>query len=137
MTNNSDTMIDKRKCNEIIQFADGDTIAVTYIGSYIGYINNNEIKLKNVLYIPEIKDKLSTIKIKEGCNICSYKMKNKPYKKVINNSKEPFELIHMDTVSSPDTSLYGNKYFLTILDDYTRYAWVYFMKSKLIHLIRS
>ena len=57
-------------------------------------------------------------------------MKNKPYKKVINNSKEPFELIHMDTVSSPDTSLYGYKYFLTILDDYTRYAWVYFMKSK-------
>jgi len=80
--------------------------------------------------IDNIKDKLSTIKIKEGCNICSYKMKNKPYKKVINNSKEPFELIHMDTVSSPDTSLYGNKYFLTILDDYTRYAWVYFMKSK-------
>ena len=36
----------------------------------------------------------------------------------------------MDTVSSPDTSLYGNKYFLTILDDYTRYAWLYFIKSK-------
>jgi len=57
-------------------------------------------------------------------------MKNKPYKKAINKSKEPFELIHMDTVYSPDTSLYGNKYFLTILDDYTRYVWVYFIKSK-------
>jgi len=44
MTNNSDTLIDKRKCNEIIQLADCDIVAATYIGTYIGYINNNEIK---------------------------------------------------------------------------------------------
>ena len=36
----------------------------------------------------------------------------------------------MDTVSSPDSSLYENKYFLTILDDHTRYSWVHFFKSK-------
>jgi len=47
MTNNSDTLIDNRKCNEIIQFADGDTVAATYIGSYIGYINNNECIVYN------------------------------------------------------------------------------------------
>eukprot|EP00833_Pecoramyces_ruminatium_P006506 jgi/Orpsp1_1/1180538/evm.model.c7180000073811.1 len=27
-------------------------------------------------------------------------------------------------------SLYGNKYILTILDDFTRYNWVYFIKNK-------
>jgi len=48
-------------------------------------------------------------------------MRNKPYNKARNKSKEPFELIHMDTVSSLDSSIYGNKYFLSILDDYTRY----------------
>jgi len=36
----------------------------------------------------------------------------------------------MDTVSSPDTSIYSNKYFFTILDDYTRYSWVFFIKNK-------
>jgi len=47
-----------------------------------------------------------------------------------NKSKEPFELIHMDTMSAPDPSMYGNKYFLTILDDYTRYGWFFFLKKK-------
>eukprot|EP00833_Pecoramyces_ruminatium_P015816 jgi/Orpsp1_1/1189848/evm.model.d7180000074941.1 len=36
----------------------------------------------------------------------------------------------MDTVSLKTPSLYGNKYFLSILDDYTRYGWVIFFKSK-------
>jgi len=36
----------------------------------------------------------------------------------------------MDTVSLKQSSLYGNKCFLTILDDYSRYGWVIFCKSK-------
>jgi len=36
----------------------------------------------------------------------------------------------MNTVSTPDISIYGNKYFLTILDDYARYSWVFFIKKK-------
>ena len=56
-------------------------------------------------------------------------MKNKPYHKA-KKKKEPFELIHMNTVSTPDISIYGNKYFLTILDDYARYSWVFFIKKK-------
>ena len=79
MTNNSDTLIDKRKCNEIIQFADGDTVDATYIGSYIGYINNNETKLKNVLYIPEFKRSLLSIDnlSDEGYKTLFYRNNNK------------------------------------------------------------
>ena len=36
----------------------------------------------------------------------------------------------MDTVYSADTSIHGNKYFFTILDDYSRYGWVFFIKNK-------
>jgi len=43
---------------------------------------------------------------------------------------KPFELIHMDLVFVPDYSIYGNKYFLSILDDYSRYSWVLFIKRK-------
>jgi len=39
--------------------------------------------------------------------------------------------MHMNTISFPGYfSLYGNKYFLIILDDYTGYNWVFFMKSE-------
>ena len=36
----------------------------------------------------------------------------------------------MDTVQYSDESLYGNKYFFTIMDDYSRYGWVFCVKSK-------
>ena len=36
----------------------------------------------------------------------------------------------MDFVSSSEPSIYGNKYFLSILDDYSCYGWVIFLKSK-------
>jgi len=79
MTNNFYTLIDKRKYNEIIQFADGNTIAGTYIGTYIGYINNNEIKSKNVLYIPEFKRNLLSIDNlnDEGYKTIFYRHNNK------------------------------------------------------------
>jgi len=36
----------------------------------------------------------------------------------------------MDILSAPDYSIYGNKYALTILDDFSRYGWVFFIKNK-------
>ena len=39
-------------------------------------------------------------------------------------------MIHMDTVQYSDESLYGNKYFFSIIDDYSRYGWVFCTKSK-------
>ena len=43
----------------------------------------------------------------------------------------PFELIHID-LFGPTTykSLGGNKYGLVIVDDYSRYTWVFFLKDK-------
>ena len=78
-----------------------------------------------------IKDKLINIDIKKKCKVCSCsKLKNFPFPRAENKSKEPFELIHMDLASAPDFSIHGNKYFLTIVDDYTRYGWVLFTKDK-------
>jgi len=36
----------------------------------------------------------------------------------------------MDLVQAPDHSIYNNKYFLIILDDYTRYSLVIFLQYK-------
>ena len=50
----------------------------------------------------------------------------------ISNSraKSPFQLIHMDLVGPVEESIHLNRYFLTILDDFSRFGWVLFLQSK-------
>src|SRR3954463_5595820 len=56
--------------------------------------------------------------------------KNHPVKNII-SSKRPLELLHMDLFGPPSyDSLGGRKYCLVIVDDYSRYTWVYFFKRK-------
>ncbi|WP_420914574.1 integrase catalytic domain-containing protein [Candidatus Phytoplasma australasiaticum] len=44
----------------------------------------------------------------------------------------PFELVHYDTWGPYQIPTHsGYRYFLTIVDDYTRYTWTYLMKNKL------
>jgi len=223
MTNDLKSLENVVEHEEVISFADGGKVIATHKGDYLGYINDNKITLRDVLYVPafkrslisidclsdkhytttfykdnnkncvslynknknkictvtsnynkvykiwtskkkftfnnsdticdslskvnddmelwhkrlghcnidRLKDKLNKLIINYKCKVCACsKMKNLPYKPSNSRAKKPFDLIHMDTVSSPDSSLYGNKYFLTILDDHTRYSWVYFLKSK-------
>ena len=41
------------------------------------------------------------------------------------------ELIHSYMIGSLPTTSYGNsRYFLTFIDDFSRYCWVYFLKEK-------
>ena len=43
----------------------------------------------------------------------------------------PLELVHSDLCGSlPSASFSGFKYFLTFIDDYSRFTWVYFLKIK-------
>ena len=75
--------------------------------------------------------KLPRINVKHLCKICSKsKLKNRPYLSSNYISKYPFELIHIDLIGPITESIYGNKYVLTILDDFTHYNWVIFMKNK-------
>src|SRR4051812_16546109 len=46
-------------------------------------------------------------------------------------SKRILELLHVDLFGPPShASRGGNKYCLVIVDDYSRYTWVYFFKLK-------
>ena len=41
------------------------------------------------------------------------------------------DLIHSDVAGPiPTTSINGCRYFLTCIDDYSRFSWIYFMKQK-------
>ena len=51
--------------------------------------------------------------------------------KTIISSKRILELLHVDLFGpTPVESLGGKKYCLVIVDDYSRYTWVFFFKSK-------
>ena len=46
-------------------------------------------------------------------------------------TKEPDELLHMDTVGPTQVRSDGGKwYVLVIVDDFSRYSWVFFLQSK-------
>lgn len=66
------------------------------------------------------------------CESCTLsKSVHKPPKEKHRRSKELFELIHSDIVGPiPTTSLGGNQYFCTIIEDSTRYTWVYPLRKK-------
>jgi hypothetical protein len=71
-------------------------------------------------------------KFQDACDICALsKQCRLPFSASSISSIRPFELIHCDIwgpykFSSP----FGAKYFLTIVDDYSRFTWVLFMHHK-------
>jgi hypothetical protein len=67
------------------------------------------------------------------CKACVLgKMHDSPHSsKTIISSKRILELLHVDLFDPPShASLGGKKYYLVIVDDYSRYTWVYFFKHK-------
>ncbi|GJW84585.1 retrovirus-related pol polyprotein from transposon TNT 1-94 [Tanacetum coccineum] len=60
------------------------------------------------------------------------KSKKKPHKpKSEDTNKEKLHLLHMDLCGPiPIASVNGNKYILVIVDDYSRFTWVNFLRSK-------
>jgi hypothetical protein len=41
-----------------------------------------------------------------------------------------FELLHYDLGTSPVPSVYGYKYYLLLLDDYSHYVWTFPLRAK-------
>ncbi|KAI3758120.1 hypothetical protein L6452_05670 [Arctium lappa] len=80
----------------------------------------------NELLVGNRKTNLYTINLSKG------KMKRAPHKpKPEPSTSSPLELLHMDLCGPMRTqSLGGKKYVLVIVDDYSRYTWVKFLRSK-------
>ena len=66
------------------------------------------------------------------CEACiNGKQKRSPFEARNSRSTEPLALVHGDVCSKMNsTSLGGAEYFLTFIDDYTHYTWVYVLKHK-------
>lgn len=63
------------------------------------------------------------------CELSKSKRKRIPVVSVT-RSDQPLYRIHMDLSGRKLSSLKGERYYLLITDDYSRYRWVYFFKTK-------
>jgi transposase InsO family protein len=69
-------------------------------------------------------------KICSSCQAAKQVENTHPKKSMMSTSKA-FELLHMDLFGLTQyTSIGGNKYDFVIVDDYTRYTWVFFIVDK-------
>lgn len=57
------------------------------------------------------------------------KHKNLPYPVSTTSSSKKFDLVHVDIWGPYSTlSINGHKHFHTLVDDYSRFTWIFFMK---------
>nr|GEX31046.1 integrase, catalytic region, zinc finger, CCHC-type, peptidase aspartic, catalytic [Tanacetum cinerariifolium] len=90
----------------------------------INLLSKNDI----VIVLPKLKFVKDHL-----CSSCELgKAKRKYFQsKTTPSSKRRLQLIHMDLCSPMRVaSINGKKYFLVIVDDYSRYTWTHFLKSK-------
>ena len=93
----------------------------------LGHVNYKSIKkLMNMRLLPKF-DCLS-----EKCQVCvESKFSKPPFHSVDNRVSEPLDLIHTNICDMKSIPLRGcNKYFITFIDDYSRYCYVYLLSSK-------
>ena len=66
------------------------------------------------------------------CEICPLaKMQKLPFQSSTTTTKCCFELIHVDIWGPYKTpTVYNQKYFLTIVDDFSRFTWIFLMQFK-------
>ena len=66
----------------------------------------------------------------DTCVDCSKgKHTSKSKKSGVHRSSELLEIIHTD-ICSPDMDSYGQKYFISFIDDYSRYMYIYLLHNK-------
>ncbi|GKE38946.1 retrovirus-related pol polyprotein from transposon TNT 1-94, partial [Tanacetum coccineum] len=121
-----------------IRFGNDNLAAITGYGDYI----QGNITICHVYYIegPIISLPLDNFVMalmkEEKDHLCSACERGKSKKashplKLVPSDHSKLELLHMDLCSPMRVdSINGMKYILVIVDDYSRYTWVYFLHSK-------
>lgn len=113
-------MVNNRMCNSV-------TIPNTTLWHFIlDHVSNSVLEemFNQFSYLHVIKSVI--------CDVCPYaKQKRLPYTVSTNRVSHSFELLHMD-IWDPFavTSIHGHKYFLTKVDDHSRFAWLIMLKEK-------
>ncbi|GJR09126.1 retrovirus-related pol polyprotein from transposon TNT 1-94 [Tanacetum coccineum] len=64
-----------------------------------------------------------------GCKLAKFSAQ--PFSNSISSSTAPFDLVHSDVWGpAPVSTKGGSRYYVSFIDDFTRYTWVYLMKQR-------
>ena len=64
-----------------------------------------------------------------GCKLAKFSAL--PFHKSVSSSLAPFDLVHSDVWGpAPVSTKGGSRYYVSFVDDFTRYTWVYLMKRR-------
>ena len=101
-------------------------VTTNFWHSRLGHIPISKLNLLNKI------DPLVTAIDKSICDICPLaKQKRLPFPLSMHTSTQVFQLIHIDIWGPFSVTSYsGHRFFLTIVDDYSRFSWLFLMKSK-------
>ena len=93
----------------------------------LGHVNYGSLKrLINLNHIPTFQ-----IDIKHKYETCVEAKITRLYFQTIEKDTKPLDMIHSDICDLKFATMRGgNKYFITFVDDITKYCYVYFLKSK-------
>ena len=93
----------------------------------LGHVNDDTLRrLVNMECLPKFK-----IYHNHKCEICVESKLTRTSFQSIERNTEPLELIHLDICDLKFIQTRGGKkYFLTLIDDFTRYYYVYLLRSK-------
>jgi len=103
--------------------------------SLLGHVSASRLKY---LASTGTLGELQTIDISDccGCKLVAFN-------KSVSISNAPFDLVHSDVWGpSPILTKGGSRYYVSFIDDYTRYCWVYLMKNRyeffdIYHMFRA
>ena len=97
--------------------------------SHLNFKDNNKLVLGDLVRgLPLLKFEKEHL-----CASCDLRKQSQKSHSTIINTKviEPLELLHIDLCGpSAIESIGGNKYILVIIDEFSRFTWVYFLKQK-------
>ena len=97
----------------------------------LGHLHPKSMKASQIHTIMEgiPRKPFTYLPICEGCMYGKQCRQKFPFH--THQSNQPLEIIHSDICGPLQTySITGNKYFITFIDDYTRFTIVYFLKNK-------
>ena len=94
--------------------------------SRLGHLSLSKLQLLKHFVDIDVQNKATC------CDVCHFsKQKRLSFPSNSHVTTKPFELIHCDLLGPFSVNtIDGYKYFLTIVDDYTRCTWVYLLKHK-------
>jgi len=92
----------------------------------LGHLSHDRMQCMNKLY------SYISASPRVACDVCQLSRQKKlPFTISQNNTHAMFDLVHVNIWGPFSTDcIHGFRYFLTILDDYSRHVWVVMMKSK-------